>query len=105
MELDRKFQMAATCRSVTIGHLQPDQHFPFIHAERLYTRYGHSVLLTVMDSPTTTVKLFLVMLYVDVASDGDTDDINSQRVFLYLIYKETCAMSIACFLEIQKQGQ
>jgi len=86
MELDRKFQMAPTCRLVTLGSLQTDQQYYIVHAERVNTSYVYSVLLAKMDSPTNKVKLFLSKRHGDV-SEGNTDDINSQRVIQYLIYK------------------
>ena len=47
MELDRKFEIATSCQSVSLGSLEPDQRFPIVHAERINTRYGQSVLLAV----------------------------------------------------------
>ena len=93
MELDRKFQMAMTCGSVTIGSLHPDRQYFIVHAERVYKRYGQSVLFVILDSPTTTVKMFLSKCYYDVVSEEDIEDINSKRVLLYRIYKETCVKS------------
>jgi len=67
MELDRKFEIAKPYRSVSLGSLEPDQQYPIVHAERLNTRYGLSVLLAILDSPTTSVKVFcrdvMVMWY------------------------------------------
>jgi len=59
MEFDRKFQMATGCRSVTIGSFLPDHQYPIVHAERVNTRYVHSVLLVTLESSIPSVKLFL----------------------------------------------
>ena len=40
MELDRKFEIATSCRSVSLGSLEPDQRYPFVQSERINTRYG-----------------------------------------------------------------
>ena len=85
MELDRKFENATSYRSVSVGSLEPDQQYPIVHAERINTRYCQSVLLAILDSPTTSVKVFLPRRYGDVVSDEDLQFINSKRVALYLI--------------------
>jgi hypothetical protein len=90
MELDRKFEIATSCRSVTLGSLEPDQQYPIVHAERINTRYGQSVLLAILDSPTTSIKVFMPKRYGDVVSEEDLRVINSKRMILYLIYKGTC---------------
>ena len=90
MELDRKFKIATSFRSVSLGSLEHDQQYPIVHAERINTRYRQSVLLAILDPPTTSVKVFLLTWYGDVASDEDLQVINSKHVALYLIYKGTC---------------
>jgi len=84
MELDRKFQIATSCCSVSLGSFEPDRSYPIMHADRINTRYGQSVLVAIMDSPTSSVKGFLPSRYGDVVSE-DLDAINSQRVALLLI--------------------
>ena len=56
-----------------------------MHAERVTTRYGQSVLVAIMDSPRSSVKLFLPRCYGDVVSDDDLEAINTQRVALLLL--------------------
>jgi hypothetical protein len=50
MELDRKFQIATSCRSVSLGSLEHNQEYPIVHAESINTRYGQGVLLAILDS-------------------------------------------------------
>ena len=76
MELDRKFEIATSCRSVSLRSLEPDQQYPIVHAERINMRYGQSVLLAILYSPTTSVKVFLPRRYGDVVSDEDLQVIN-----------------------------
>ena len=92
MEHDRKFEIATSCRSVYLGSLEPDQKYPIVHAERINTRYGQSVLLAMLDT-TTTVKISLPKRYGDVVADEDLKVINSNRLALYPIYKRTCPKS------------
>jgi hypothetical protein len=103
MELDRKFEIATSCRSVSLGSLEPDRAYPIVRAERIHTRYGQSVLVGIMDSPTSSVKIFLPRRYGDVLSDEDLEAINTQRVDLLLVYKGTCARSNSYILELKSQ--
>ena len=103
MELDRKFEIATSCRWVTLGSLVPDQKYPLVHVERINTRYGQSVQLAILDSPTFSVNVFLPRRYGDVVLDEDLQAINSERVALYMIYKETCPKSNSYILEMKRQ--
>jgi len=72
-----------------------------VNAERINTRYVQSFLVAVMDSPSSSVKVFLPRRYGDVVSDEDLEAINSQRVAL-LIYKGTCPRSNSYILELKR---
>ena len=102
MELHRKFQIATSCPSVSLGS-ESDRAYPIVHAERITTRYGQSVLVAIMDSPSSTMKIFLPRRYGDVVSDEDLEAINSQRVALLLMYKRTCPRSNSYILEFKRQ--
>ena len=71
MELDRKFEADMLCRSVSLGSLEPNQQYPIDHAERINSLYGQSVLLGILDSPTSSVKIFLPKRYGDDVSEVD----------------------------------
>jgi len=90
MELDRKFKIATSCRSVSLVSLESDHPYPIVHVERINTRCGQSILLALLDSSTTSVKVFLPRRYGDVVSDDDLEAINSQSVAICLTYKRTC---------------
>jgi hypothetical protein len=102
MELARNFEIASSCRSVTLGSIEPDQQYPVVHAERINTRYDQSVLLAILDSPATTVKLFLPKRDGDV-SDEVLEVVNCKRVVLYLIYKGKCPKTNSYILELKRQ--
>ena len=87
IELDRKFEIVTSCRSVSLGSLVPDQRYPIVHAERINTRFIQSVLLGILDSPTISVEVFLLRRYGDVVLDEVLQAYNSKRVALCLIYK------------------
>ena len=103
MEIDRKFDIAPSCRSVSLGSLEPDHQYPTLYDERINTRYGHSVLLGILDSPTSSVKVFRPRRYGDVISDEDLQAINSKRVAVCLIYNGTCPRSNSYTLEQKRQ--
>ena len=58
MGLDCKFEIAMSCRSVLLRSLEPDQQYPIVHAKHINTRYGQSVLLAILQSPTTSGRSF-----------------------------------------------
>ena len=80
MELDRKFEIATPCRSVSLGSLEPESLYPIVHIERINTRYGQSFLVAILDSTTSYVKVFVPRRNGVVVSDEDLEAINSQRV-------------------------
>jgi len=103
MEADHKFEIATSYRSVSLGSLEPDRTYPIVHAERINTCYGQSVLVAIMDSKSSSVKVFLPRRYGDLVSDEDLEAINTQRVALFLVYKGTCARSNSYILELKRQ--
>ena len=74
-----------------------------MHAERVTTRYGQSVLVAIMDTPSCSVKVFLPRRYGDVVSDEDLEATNTQRVALLLLYKGTFPRSNSYFVELKRQ--
>ena len=80
-----------------------DRAYPIVHAERITTRYGQSVLVAIMDSPSSSVKVFLPRRYGDVVSDEDLEAINTQRVALLLMYRGTCPRSNSYILQLKRQ--
>jgi len=103
MKLDRKFEIPTSCRSLSLGSLEPDRAYPIVHVERINTRYGQSVLIAIMDSPSSSVKVFLPRRYGDVLSDEDLEAINSQHVALLLIHMGTCPRSNSYILDLKRQ--
>jgi hypothetical protein len=50
MDLVRKFDEEATCDLIPIGELQVDVQHTILRADRVYNRYGPSIVLT-LQSP------------------------------------------------------
>ena len=93
MELDRKFEIAMSCRSISLGSLVLERAYPIVHAQRINTRYGLIVLVAIVDTPTSSVKIYLPRRYGNVVSDENLEAINSESVAILLIYKWTCPRS------------
>jgi len=85
------------------GVVRTRPRYPIVHAELMNTRYGQSVLVGILNSPTTSVNVFVPRRYGDVVSDEDLEAINSKRLALCLIYKGTCPRSNSYILELKRQ--
>jgi len=77
--------------------------YPIVHADRINTRYGQSVLVAIMDSAKSSAKFFLHRRYGDVVSEVYLEAIKSQRVALLLVYKCTCPRPNAYTLGLKRQ--
>jgi hypothetical protein len=90
MALVARFKEASTCYTIKLSSLQNDRPYPISHAERIDTRYGPAVLLSIRDSSFSLKKVFLPRRYSEVMTDDDIADINSGQTKLNLIYRGTC---------------
>jgi hypothetical protein len=80
MELTRMFQESSSCTTMSVGQLQTDRAYPITFVESIGTRYGPSILMSLRDTSTTIIKVFLPRRYYTSLSDTDIDDINSASV-------------------------
>ena len=103
MEFDRKFENDTSCRSISLGSLEPDRAYSIVHAKCINTRCEHSVLVAIIDSPSSSVNVFLSRCYGDVVSDEDLEAINSQHVALLPIHMGTCPRSNSYILDLKRQ--
>jgi len=101
MELAKKFEDATSCQSVNINSLETDKKYPIVRAKRMTSKFGPTVLLTIRDSESTTVKIFLPKRYSAVVSDEDVEKINNKLVSLNLIYMGICEKSRYYLLKIE----
>jgi hypothetical protein len=101
MDLAAKFKMTSSCQTVRIPSLKMDSLYPIERAEKFQTRYGKTVLLTLQESPTAFVKVFLPKRYGELFTEDDIKSINERSVILALRYRDTCSTSNSYILEIE----
>lgn len=50
MELNKKIQEGPSCHAIKISSMEVDGKYPILHAERVITKFGPTVLLSIKDS-------------------------------------------------------
>jgi hypothetical protein len=80
MDLDKKFQDVASCQTANISSLEVHRRYPITRAERVVTKFGPTMLISVRDPNFHIVKVFLPKRYGSVFSDVDIEDINTEKV-------------------------
>ena len=98
MSLAQKFVEASTCHTVKIGSLDTEKPYQITHAQRLGTRFGPTVILSIRESEFGLKKVFLPRRYSDVITDEDIERFNQGK--LYLIYKGVCELTNGFLLSI-----
>jgi len=87
MDLRQKFLRVTCDQILKINQLTVDTKYPIVAAERVITHLGHTVMLTLRDTPTSLFRVFLPKRYSRVISDGDIIAIARDREGLSFIYK------------------
>jgi len=100
MDLENSFEEATTTASVNISSLILNRPHPTVHAKRINTKYGPSLLLSIRDVEEKIVDIFLPKRYANVLKDEDLENINSRSVHLNSVYKGLCEYSRSYFLAI-----
>ena len=95
-----KFKLTSSCQTIKIPSLKIDRTYNIERAEKIRIKYGEAVLLTLQDSPLTSVKIFLPRRYGELFTEEDFQSINEKTVSRALIHRGTCPMSNAYILEI-----
>jgi hypothetical protein len=80
MDLVSRFEMANTCKTVSLGTLDVDRAYPILFAERVTTNFGPSIVITLGATQVEAVKVFLPNRYIGLFKDEDIYDINHQKV-------------------------
>jgi hypothetical protein len=101
MELAKKFRDMTTCRIIHISEMEVERKYPIDGAERVYTRYGETVLLSLRDPQTLLIKTFLPKRYAAYFTEADIKSINTEEVKLHLIYKGRRVKSNSHLLDIE----
>ncbi len=81
MALSQKFRDAVSGASVIVTALYTDTRYPVLHCERMETKYGPAVHLTIRE------EVFLPRRFGAVFTDEKMSAINKQAVQYYLSYK------------------
>jgi len=89
--------------TLLVSSFEVDRKYPITHAKRIVTKFGPTVLMSIMDAPFHIVKMFMPKPYGSAISDVDIEDINTAKVSLHLIYKEKCVKTKSYTLAIDKK--
>ena len=100
MDLKLRFSEADVSDVIKVSEMQIGRKYPITRARRIDTKYGKSVLLTLLEGDGHSVNAFLPKRYAAVLTDDDIDKIRSKRVNLGIIYNGTCEKTRAYRLEI-----
>ena len=103
MDLKHRFVEADVCDVIKVSEMQDGRKYPITRARRMDTKYGESVLLTILGDDGNSVRVFLPKRYTAAITDDDIDLINSKRVALCIIYNGTCEKTKAYKLEIDTE--
>ena len=87
-------------RNISVSELDVNRKYRILQARRLTTRFGPTVILTVKYEDAAPVQVFLPRRYSDVFTDTDIEQINSNDVFLHLLFKGVCPTTEAYLLAI-----
>jgi len=90
MEIPRKFEEATSCKSVNNRLFEMDKKYPIMHTKRITTKYGQTIVFTVLDSESANLQTLLPKRYSDLIAGDYIDKINNNTYSLNLIYKRTC---------------
>jgi len=97
MALSQRFS-DVSCDVVHISSLKVDQTYPIVKAERVKTRYGETIFLSIRDPQNlggkdlkpASLKVFLPKRYASVITDADISSINDELMHWNLISKGVC---------------
>jgi hypothetical protein len=98
MSLAKKFLEASACHTVKFGYLDTEKTYPITHAQRVGTRLGPTVLLSIRETEFGLKKVFLPRRYNEVITDEDIVRFNEGK--LYLIYSGVCEQMNGLILSI-----
>jgi hypothetical protein len=102
MSLCERFAETSCIQAIHIGSLDKETPYSVVRAERMNTKYGVSILLTIKMSPGKVVSIFLPKRYTPVFSDVDIDSINNGTVKVDIVYRGTCEQTNAHLLSLRE---
>ena len=78
--------MVTSCQQTKITSLKIDTPYPIERPEKVQTKYGEAIILTLQESLHTFVKVFLPKRYGSLFTDNDLHSINVKSVSLNFKY-------------------
>jgi hypothetical protein len=104
MDLAQTFEASCSTNAVSINSLDVGLKYSILLAARVTTKFGPSIVLTLRDDEVSTaVKVFLPGRYYSLFSESDIEDINSQKVRYYLVYRGQSEKTKAFDIVIRKE--
>ena len=101
MALSQKFTDALSGAAVNITALYTGTRYPVLHYERMDTKYGESVRLTLREeAEDNVIRVFLPRHYGTTITEEDMAATNNHRIQYYLSYKGKSATSNRPMLRI-----
>ena len=92
MSLSQRFREAVAGGAVNITALRIGTRYPVLHCDRVGTKYGDAVRLTLREEEDDNiVRVFLPRHYGSAISEEDVAAINTQRQKYFLTYKGNSA--------------
>ena len=88
MSLTQKFKDAVSCAAIKVTALFTGTRYPVLHCERVDTKVGVAVRVTLREEADDNVFLvFLPRHYANTITDEDMAAINDRKIQYYLTYK------------------
>jgi hypothetical protein len=78
MDLSTKFKVTSSYRAFGVSSLKMYIPYSIERVEKIQTRYGETISLTLKESTKTFVKVFLPKRYGDPFTDDDIKSINEK---------------------------
>jgi hypothetical protein len=82
MDLARKFYEEATCDLIAIDKLKVQVKHQILRAERVYTRYGPCIMLTIRGLESRRYKAYLPRRYSGLITEAEITAINDRHIVL-----------------------
>jgi hypothetical protein len=102
MDLKAKFEAATSSTVISINELTPNRPYEIGYVERVDTKYGPTVLMTLLMTSASTAKIFLPKRYAGLFSNDDIEAIQNNTVKLQIIYLGTCPRTKSFDLVIEQ---
>ena len=102
MSLYDRFADVSSTSAVNISYLEKEKLYSIITAERVQTKYGISVVLTIKSSSQDALRVFLPKYFTLIFSVVDMDMMNKEMVMINQVYHDTCQKSSVYLLSLER---